>query len=201
MGILKHVLSRVLGLSSYSDPELRAIADEYVDQWPDHNDQYQCWKPDSILPAPKWAVKRAMKLAYAEWPEPIDWTMFNVFFMEFVDLARYLPQEQYSAIEKFRTRHITNCGTRDIHDPLIFFRSQSSTLAATYTIEQCIEDIISARDGLRDPVDVEDNELDAVRPILVESATEFATLVQEWHFYILSIGRDPYDVNRRTKQS
>ena len=55
-----------------------------------------------------------------------------------------------------------------------------------------IEDIISARDGLRDPVDVEDNELDAVRRILVESATEFATLIQEWRFYILSIGRDQY---------
>jgi hypothetical protein len=197
MGLLNQLLCRGTGQSDYSAPDaLRAICNDYTDQWPDNNVRYHCWKPTSLLPAPKWAVKSAMKLGYAEWPEPIDWTVFSAFFMEFVDLALHLPQEKYAAIEKFRTRHIESCATDDRHDPLLAFKL-SSTLAVSYPIEECIKKIIRARDELRrsgtwDPVDVDDNELDAVRRIVVESATEFATLIQEWRFYILSIGRDQY---------
>ena len=197
MGILNRLLNWGSSQSDYSAPhELRAIWDNYSDQWPDNNERYVCWKPASVLPAPKWAIKRAMKLCYAEWPEPIDWTVFSAFFMEFVDLALHLPQEKYDAIEKFRKRGIMRCGEEYKHDPLLMFRL-SSTLAVFGSIEQSNQEIIQIRDGLRrsaawDPVDVDDYELDVVRRILLESTAEYATLIQEWRFYILSIGRDQY---------
>jgi hypothetical protein len=200
MGILNRLLSGGSSKPDYSAPhELRAIWNSYSDQWPDNNERYGFWKPASVLPAPKWAIKRAMKLCYAEWPEPIDWTVFSVFFMEFVDLALHLPQEKYDAIENFRKRRIMCCGKEDKYDPLLMFRL-SSTLATACPIEHSNQAIIEIRDGLRrssawDPVDVNDYELDAVRRILLESTTEFATLIQEWRFYILSIGRDQYIEN------
>jgi hypothetical protein len=139
-----------------------------------------------------------MKLGYAEWPEPIDWTVYSSFFMEFVDLALHLPQEKYDAIENFRKRRIKCCGKEkeDKHDPLLMFRL-SSTLAVACPIEHSNQEIIQIRDGLRrsaawEPVDVDDDELDAVRQILLESTVDFASLIQEWRFYILSIGRDRY---------
>ena len=197
MGILNRLLNLGSIQSDYSAPhELRVIWDSYSDQWPDNNDRYGCWKPASLLPAPKWAVKRAMKLCYAEWPEPIDWTVFSAFFMEFVDLGLHLPQEKYDAIENFRKRRIKCCGKEDKLDPLLMFRL-SSTLAVTCPIEHSNQEIIQIRDGLRrsaawEPVDVDDDELDAVRRILLESTVDFASLIQEWRFYILSISRDQY---------
>ncbi|MCX7425451.1 MAG: hypothetical protein NTW96_07480 [Planctomycetia bacterium] len=197
MGILNQLLSWGSGHSDYSAPhELRAIWNDYSDQWPENNERYECWKPASVLPAPKWAVKRAMKLRYAEWPEPIDWNVFSAFFMEFADLALHLPQGKYDAIANFRKRRISCCGKEDKHDPLLPYRP-SSALAASYQIEQCNQEIIEVRDGLRpsvawEPVDVNDHELDVVRRILVESTADFASLIQEWRFYILSIGRDQY---------
>lgn len=197
MGILNQLLNRGSDKSEYSAPhELMAIWNDYSDQWPDNNDRYKCWKPASVLPAPKWAIKRAMKLAYAEWPEPIDWTVFSSFFMEFVDLALHLPQEKYDAIENFRKRRIKCCGKEDNHDSLLRFRL-SSTLAVSCLIEHSKQKIIQIRDGMRrsaawEPVDVDDYELDVVRRILLESTADFATLIQEWRFYILSIGRDQY---------
>ncbi len=197
MGILNRFLNLGFIQSVYSAPhELMAIWDSYSDQWPDNNERYRCWKPASLLPAPKWAVKRAMKLGYAAWPEPIDGLVFEAFFMEFIDLALHLPQKKYNAIENFRMRCIKSCGKEDKHDPLLMFRLFNS-LAHFRSIERSNQDIIKVRDGLRrsttwDPVDVDDNELDAVRQILLESTVEFASLIQEWRFYILSIGRDQY---------
>jgi hypothetical protein len=191
------ILKQILGRESYSTrDELRVIWNDYSDRWPDNNDRYACWKPASILPAPKWAVIRAIKLGYAEWPEPIDWTVFSAFFMEFVDLAVHLPQEKYEVIERFRKRRVLCAGREDTHDPLLGYRL-SSTLAPSYPIEKCYQDIIRIRDGVRrsvawDPVDADDSELDAVRQILLESAVDSASLIQEWRFYILSIGRDHY---------
>jgi len=200
MGILNRLLGCGPGRSDYSAPhELRAICEEYSDQWPENNERYKCWKPSSLLPAPKWAVKRAMKLCYAEWPGPIDWTVFSAFFMEFVDLALHLPQEKYDAIENFRKRRIRFCGEEVKEDPLLMLRLFSN-LAVVCPIEQSNQDIIRIRDGLRrsaawEPVDVDDSELDSVRRILLESTADFAALIQEWRFYILSIGRDRYITN------
>jgi hypothetical protein len=192
------ILNRLLGWGpDYSDPhELRAIFDSYCDQWPDNNERYDCWKPASVLPAPKWVVKQAMKLCYAEWPMPIDWIAFAAFFTEFVDLALHLPQEKYDAIENFRKRRINCYGKENKYDPFLMFKP-SSALAVSCPIEYNNQNIIRIRDGLRrseawEPVDVDDYELEAVRLIVLESTTNFATLIQEWRFYILSIGRDQY---------
>lgn len=183
----------------YSEPHvLRAIWNKYCDQWPDNHERYKCWKPVSVLPAPKWAIKHAIKLCYAEWPEPIDWNVFGSFFMEFVDLALHLPQEKYDAIEKFRKQRIMSFDEEKKNDPLLDFRfSLSSNLAVAWTVEESNQEILHIREGLQrsvawDPVDVKDYELDDIRRILLESTTEFATLIQEWRFYILSIGRDQY---------
>ncbi len=197
MGILNQLLNRKSNQLGCSDPnELRAIWDSYSNEWPDNNDRYGFWKPASVLPAPKWAIKRATKLCYAEWPEPINWTVYSGFFMEFADLALHLPQEEYDAIENFRRRPIKSRGTEDKNDPLLRFRPLA-TAACSYTTERSNEMIIRIRDGLRrsaawDPVGADDCELDVVRRILLESATEFATLIEEWRFYILSIGRDHF---------
>jgi hypothetical protein len=195
MGILNRLLSGGSSQPDYSTPhELRAIWVSYTDQWPDNNDRYKYWKPASVLPAPKWAIKRAMKLCYAEWPEPISWAVFHPFFMEFVDLALHLPQEKYDAIENFGKRRIMFFGKESKRDQLLPIFSPRSD-AIFYTIEDSNKDIIRIRDEFRrseewDPVDADDYELDAVRRILLESRVEFATLIQEWRFYILSIGRD-----------
>jgi len=66
--------------------------------------------------------------------------------------------------------------------------------------EDIEQEIINVRDGLQrskvwDPVDVDDHELDNIRRILLESTVEFGTLIQEWQFYILSIGRDKFIEN------
>jgi len=196
MGILDRLLSRGSSQPDYSTPhELRAIWDSYINQWPDNNDRYKCWKPASVLPAPKWAIKRAMKLCYAEWPEPISWAVFHPFFMEFVDLALHLPQEKYDAIENFRKRRIMRFGKESKRDPLLPIFGPRSRMDIFSTIEDSNKDIIRIRDEFRrseewDPVDVDDYELDAVRRILLESTVEYVTLIQEWRFYILSIGRD-----------
>lgn len=200
MGILNRLLNGGSSQPDYSDPsELKAIWDSYSDQWPDNSNRYSFWKPASVLPAPKCAIKCAMKLAYAEWPEPIDWTIFSSFFMEFIDLAMHLPQEKYDAIENFRKQRIIRCGKEINRDPLLMFRLCSSGFYIL-PIEELEKSIIRVRDGLQrsvswDPVDVDDYELDTVRQILLESTTEFATLIQEWGFYILSIGRDQYIEN------
>jgi hypothetical protein len=117
--------------------------------------------------------------------------------MEFVDLALHLPQEKYDTIESFRKRRIRFGGKE--HDPLLI-HMLSSSLAFGWTVEYSNQKIIRIRDGLRrsaawKPVDVDDYELDAVRRILLESTVEFSTLIQEWRFYILSIGRDQYIEN------
>ena len=200
------ILNRLLNWVSsqqYSAPhELRAIWDNYSDQWVDNNDRYSFWKPASVLPAPKWAIKRAMKLGFSEWPEPIDWTIYSAFFMEFVDLSRHLPQEKYDAIQSFRKRRIKSHGEeKKMHDSLLMFRLNTSVRATDMQIEQSRYWITNIRDGLRrsaawDPVDVDDFELDTVRRILIESEVEFATLIEEWRFYILSIGRDQYQGKR-----
>jgi hypothetical protein len=149
MSILKQLLGRESSQQKYSAPdELRVIWNDYSDRWPDNSEQYVCWKPASILPAPKWAVIRAIKLGYAEWPEPIDWNVFKTFFMEFVDLAVHLPQEKYEVIERFRKRRVLCGGREDTHDPLLAYRV-SSALAASYQIEQCSQNIIRIRDGVR----------------------------------------------------
>jgi hypothetical protein len=176
--------------------ELRAIWGAYSDQWPDNHDRYSIWKPESILPAPKWKVREAIKLAYAEWPEPVDWEVFSSVFMEFADLANHLPDEAYSVIQRFRQRKVRCAGTDSNKDPLLLFHL-SSTLAVTQTFQRCEQQIVRVRDGLRrtptwDPIGADDNELDAVRQILLKSTTEFATLIQEWRLYILSIGKDKY---------
>ncbi len=204
MSILKQLLARVACHSVSADPDgWETSYKDYFNQWPENNTRYHGWKPASLLPAPKWAIKRAMKLDYALWPEPIDRTVFGVFFMEFVDLALHLPPEKYAVIEKYRKRRIPY-GSNQKHympDPLLAYRL-SSFLAAAYETEYIVKKIIAARDGFRrtptwDPLEVDDNELDAVREIVVESTTDFATLIQEWRLYILSIGRDQYvkDVN------
>jgi hypothetical protein len=197
MSILKQLLGRECPQEKYSArDELRVIWNDYFDRWPDNNERYVCWKPTSILPAPKWAVFRAIKLVYAERPEPIDWPVFSAFFMEFVDLARHLSEEKYEVIERFRKRRVLCAGKEGTYDPLLQYRL-TSALAPSYPIEKCYKDIIRVRDGVRrsvawNPVDADDSELDAVRQILLESTVDFAVLIQEWRLYILSIGRDRY---------
>ena len=197
MSILRQLLGREASQEKYSAPdELRIIWNEYSARWPDNNNRYACWKPASILPAPKWAIIRAIKLGYAEWPKPIDRNVFSAFFMEFVDLAVHLPQEKYEVIDRFRKRRVLCGGTEDTHDPLLLY-TLNSTLAPSYPVEECYQDIIRIRDGVRrsaawDPADADDSELNAVRQILLESTVDFASLIQEWRFYILSIGRDHY---------
>lgn len=177
---------------------LREICHTYIDEWPENNESYTHWKPDTVLPAPKWVVKRAMKLCYAEWPEPIDWTVYSFFFTEFADLALHLPADDYAQIESFRKGRIVRAGLEREH-PLLTF-TQSSTLAIASTIQYLMDDIVRIRDGVRrsrvwDPIDAGDNEVDNVRRILLESAVEFGSLTQEWRFYILSIGREKYEEN------
>lgn len=176
--------------------DLKKVWNNYCDQWPDINDQYDTWKPASALPAPKWVIKRAMKLCYAEWPEPIDFQVYNSFFMEFVDLAMHLPPEKYDLIEKFRNSQIEQRGGNRVHDPLLMHYI-SSGLASVMPAEMHIDNIISIRDGLKrskawDPVGADDNELDMVRNIILESTVEFSALTSEWRFYITSINRDKH---------
>ena len=176
--------------------DLRAIWNRYSDQWSDDTERYDCWKPALLLPAPKCVIKCAIKLSYAEWPEPIDWGIFAPFFMEFVDLALYLPEKKYDVVEKFRKRHLTQFGATSEQDPLLLFK-RSSILATSATVEINNQDIIQVRDKLRrsaawDPHGASDNEIEEVRQILLESTTEYASLIAEWRFYILSIGRDQY---------
>lgn len=192
MRLLNQLLNRPSYPSEYSDPnDLRAIWKNYIDQWPDNNVRYHCWKPASLLPAPRWAVKRAMKLVYTELPEPIDWTVYSAFFMEFADLALHLSAEEYSIIEKFRKSRIIWCGKEKKHDPLLMYMLPLNT---AYTIDHLVDMITGARDGFRrsptwDPVDADDNELNAVHRIVVKSTRDFASLIQEWRFFTLSIGR------------
>jgi hypothetical protein len=195
MGIVDRILRRSSDASDhYTSSDLRAIWDRYADQWPENNDRYRGWKPTSALPAPKWVIKRAMKLCYAEWPEPIDWAVFSPFFMEFVDLAMHLPQAEFEAIQSFREKRVMCGATQDNHDPLMHFIPQS-VLATTRPIEWSLEAIVRVRDGLRrspawNPVEVDDGELSAVRRIVLASTVEYEALIYEWRFYILSIGRD-----------
>jgi len=176
MGILK----RFLDPSPVAMPDasaLRRIWNDYSDQWPANNEKFSHWKPASILPAPKWIVKGAVKLGYAEWPEPIDWGVFSPFFMEFVDLANHLPEQEFSVIQRFRERRI-HCAGKD-HDLLLGFELLSP-LAVSQSVRQCEEQIARVRDGLRrsaawDPIGADNRELDAVRQILLRSTVEFAT--------------------------
>lgn len=199
MGILSRLFETLTGHPDYADPVLlREISRTYIDEWPDNNERYKRWKPDTILPAPKWAVKQAMKLCFAEWPEPIDWTVYGFFFMEFVDLALHLPVADYAQIERFiRGRIIQGRREREYEgDPLLWL-TPCSALDRLMTIQMHMDKIVEIRDGLRrsmawDPIDASDHELDNVRRILLESTVEFASLTQEWRFYILSIGRENY---------
>jgi len=179
------------------DPDmLRAIFDTYSNQWVDNHDSYKRWKPDTILPAPKWAVKRAIKLCYADWREPIDWPVFSAFFMQFVDLALHLPAKDYAEINRFRKGRVACAGRERENDPLLWY-TQWSELANASTTQHLRDEILRIRDGVRrsagwDPIDADDDALDTVRRILLESAVEFASLTEEWRFYILSIGREKY---------
>jgi hypothetical protein len=198
MNILYKLLGRGSKKPDYSTATLRALWEIYSDQWPDNNTR--CWKPTSFLPAQKSAIKRAAKLCYAEWPEPVDWTVYSAFFMEFTDLALHLPEEKYRAIENFRKCRILTFGEESKHDPLLHF-TLSSTLAVSHTVEHCNQAIINVRDRLRRsqvwaPVGVDDEAIGVIRSILLESTVEFASLINEWQFFILSIGRDKYVPNR-----
>jgi hypothetical protein len=138
----------------------------------------------------------AMKKYYADWPEPIDWHIYSTFFMEFVDLSLHLPDEDYAVLERFRKGRVMVCGTVQQGDPLLHYRTQSS-LAAVFPMDGCQKSILRVRDDFErsaawDPIDVDDSGLKQVRQILLQSTTEFATMVQEWQFYVLSIGRDTY---------
>ncbi|MDO8629925.1 MAG: hypothetical protein Q7R41_05480 [Phycisphaerales bacterium] len=196
MSILSRFFETLTGHPDYADQILlKEIFDTYSREWPDNSDLHNCWKPDTILPAPKWAVKRAMKLCYAEWPEPIDWTVFKAFFMEFVDLALHLPADDYAQIERFRKGRIIQAKLEG-QDPLKWY-TQSSSLVTAMTMQNGVDDILRIRDEIKrseiwDPIDADDDELDSVRRILLESEVEFASLTQEWRFYILSIGREKY---------
>ncbi len=181
--------------SSHPDA-LRVIWNNYIDQWPDNNIRYQCWKPVSLLPAPRSAVKRAMKMVYAELPEPIDYTVYSAFYMEFADLALHLPDEKFAKIEKFRKSRVKCCGKETNEDPLLTYMCHLlPTNASMYRIEDLTKYITDAKEGFKrsitwDPIDVDDNDLETVHQIVVESTVDFATLIQEWRSYIQSIGRD-----------
>jgi hypothetical protein len=177
--------------------ELERVWDTFSAQWPEDNDRYDCWKPASVLPAPKGVVKLAIKRAYADWTGPVDWVVFSAFFIEFVDLATYLPQEKYDAIQAFRAGRFMQFGAESSHDPLLMFKL-SSSLSPVSTPEICGQSIIDIRDRLRrseawNPVNASDDEVEHIRQILLESAVEYAALTAEWRLYILSIGRDKYD--------
>ena len=185
MGFLDRFFGGQSSVPDYSATHvLRSVYRTYTGEWPDNNDRYKCWKPASVLPAPKWAVKDAMKLGYAEWPDPIDWPIFRAFFMEFVDLARHLPMEKYEAIERFRKQRIMISGEQAKRDPLRVL-VPLSTLAVVQTRDDSNQDIIRVRD-------VAESELGTVKRIVLEATVEYATLIEEWRFYILSIGRDQF---------
>lgn len=191
-------LSRWFGSSSQRAgapvfDELRTISNSYIEQWADGNAAYDCWKPDTLLPATKPIVKRALMLCYAEWPDPIDWTIYSSFFMEFVDLARHIPSDEYAQIELFRQGRVRELGNEH-HDPLQTFRI-SSTLAVGRDQASNINTIVRIRDGMQrsqiwDPIDADDCALRAARRIVLESAVEYAVLCEEWRFYTTSIGRN-----------
>ena len=137
-----------------------------------------------------------MKQFYADWPEPIDWDIYSCFFMEFVDLSFHLPDEDYAVLERFRKGRVMVCGTEEKGDPLLMYQ-ESCSLAVSYPIDECQKSIVRVRDGFKrsaawDPIDVDDRGLENVRRILLQSTTGFASMMQEWRFYILSIGRDSY---------
>lgn len=202
MGVLSRLFGKGVGQTDYSSPDvLRAVYNDFLHQWPINSQKYIVWKPASLLPAPKWAVKRALKLGYEEWDGPIDWTVYSGFFMEFADLAAHLSDDDFAAIANFRTRYTFGFKEDNapleavMNDPLLHFYIHSNC-AAELSYEDCAKQIIHARGFDYSPLWGNDGgdvaEIHNVRRILVESATELATLIQEWRFYILSIDRYQY---------
>lgn len=176
--------------------EAWAIWDTYTEEWPKHNLRYDVWKPASILPAGKSALKHAIKLFYAKLSMPINWEAFRLFQMHFADLANHLSDTDYAIISRFRERNVRCGGKETKGDPLLSYHPNTVLVTAISNDQSC-DEIVRVRDGLQrsvvwDPVGADDHEINAVRRIILESTTEFATLIQEWRFYILSIGRDKY---------
>jgi len=194
---LGHQVSRQTTLPTRE--ELEIVWGRYSEQWPDDSLRYDCWKPDSILPAPKDLVKLAIRSAYAEWPGTVDWVIFSAFFIEFVDLATYLSQHKYDAIQELRAGRLMQFGKESSHDPLLMFKPRSG-LSAASTSEMCKQSIVNVRDLLLrsdawNPIDASDEDVEKIHQIVLESTVEHAALIAEWRFFILSIGRDQYDAS------
>ena len=188
--------SREIESSALTHEQLRLIWESYSDQWAENNDKYSGWKPESVLPASKSAIKQAVKLAYKEWPEPVEWQVFSLFGMQFSDLANHLPKGQYEAIARLRHRPYLQFGKNASSDPLLEYKL-SAFFAGTIPDEFLVESVVRIRDGLRrselwDPVDTSELEIDRVRAIILESTLEFASAINEWRLYMLSIGKDRY---------
>lgn len=196
MGLLDSMFGRSQPEIDYCDPfVLRQVFDIYSDEWPDNHHTYKCWKPDTLLKHPKWAIKQAVKLVYAEWPKEIDWTIFSAFYQEYIDLALHVPAKDYELIKRLRDCGIHCGGIKRKHDPLTGYVPLHS-LAALHQINYAA-DIKRVRDEIRrstvwDPVEFSEKEITEVRRILLESWIAFAAFSFEWDLYIMSIGRDTY---------
>ena len=172
--------------------DLGDVWDAYCAQWPTNNERFEFWKPVSILPAPREVVAQAVKVAYEKWPEAVDWQVFSAFATEYADLAMHLPIDHYELVRNFQSIYRDKFG----RDPLVMYRNLSASAAITPR-EELLNHIERIRDNFASRIgfewkDVSDNVLEEVRTILLERAVNFATLVEEWRFFIFSIGRNTY---------
>lgn len=198
MGILDQLLGRGSSQPDYEDKTLlREIWKQYCAEWPENHESFSHWKPDTLLPAPRWALKRAIKLCYSEWEQELDWTIFSSFSMEFMNLGMHIPAADYALIERFRKGRVSivRQEPKDGDDPLLLYLP--SVIGILEPFQQHVDAIRKIRDNLKrsdiwNPIDADDHEIAEVRRILLTSAVDRASLLQEWRYYAVSIGRDVY---------
>jgi hypothetical protein len=179
--------------------QLREIANEFIENWPDWSDTYHGWKPDSLLPAPKEVVKKAMKQAYAEWPDPIDWTVFSSFAMEFVDIATFIDQVEVDFLESLKGRK----GSSSLKDsdkdsdlfltvrPIPMLQWRKSTADRESEIER-IRDTFLVQSRFYDLSYLTAAECSRAREIVLSMLVESGGLSREWALFCTSIGRTSY---------
>ena len=96
-------LQKIFGSQSRSVPEpafdSKFVVTRYMQIWPDLNDAHGAFKPASALPFPKHALISALKKDYSEWNSEIDWTVFSGYAQMFIDLAAFVPDESFEAIQ------------------------------------------------------------------------------------------------------
>lgn len=176
---------------------LRGIADVYLADWPDWSDTYRGWKPISLLPASKESVKSSLKLAYAEWPEPVDWTVFSGFAMEFVDICSFISQSDLEFLASVEGRPVSSNPQLTTAVSLITVRPLPARDWLTESAEREAR-IARTRDDFLvrsvnfDYPTLSDAEIGRCRDIVLGTMIESAALAEEWSLYCTSIGRDSY---------